>query len=49
MAPGRLNLPNGITVVRIIACPVIFALVLSPRTLHLALAFLLFRPGFQRP
>jgi len=42
MAPSRLNLPNAITGARILACPVIFVLILSPRTGHLAAAFLLF-------
>jgi CDP-diacylglycerol--glycerol-3-phosphate 3-phosphatidyltransferase len=30
MAPGRFNLPNLITIARILACPAVFALVLSP-------------------
>jgi CDP-diacylglycerol--glycerol-3-phosphate 3-phosphatidyltransferase len=42
MALGRLNLPNSITVVRILACPVLFVLLLSSRTSYLALAFGLF-------
>lgn len=42
MALGRLNLPNSITVVRILACPVLFVLLLSPRISHLALGFGLF-------
>lgn len=42
MAPSRLNLPNLITVARILACPVIFALALSPRISHLLAAFGLF-------
>jgi CDP-diacylglycerol---glycerol-3-phosphate 3-phosphatidyltransferase len=42
MAPSRFNLPNAITGARILACPVIFVLILSPRTGHLGAAFLLF-------
>lgn len=42
MAPRRLNLPNLITVARILACPVIFVLALSPRASHLLAAFVLF-------
>ena len=30
MAPSRLNLPNAITVCRILACPAVFVLVLTP-------------------
>jgi CDP-diacylglycerol---glycerol-3-phosphate 3-phosphatidyltransferase len=41
-APSRLNAPNAITVGRILACPVVFVLALSPRPLHLFLAFLFF-------
>jgi CDP-diacylglycerol--glycerol-3-phosphate 3-phosphatidyltransferase len=37
-----LNLPNSITVVRILVCPVLFLLILSPRVAHLLLAFVLF-------
>ncbi len=40
--PSRLNAPNAITVGRILACPVVFVLALSPRPAHLLLAFLLF-------
>lgn len=42
MALLRLNLPNSITVARILACPILVALLLSPRTLHLYLGFLVF-------
>lgn len=42
MAPRRLNLPNAITGVRILACPVIFVLILSPSAGHLLVGFLLF-------
>ncbi|MSR22620.1 MAG: CDP-diacylglycerol--glycerol-3-phosphate 3-phosphatidyltransferase [Gemmatimonadetes bacterium] len=42
MALSRLNLPNIITVARILACPVLFVLVLSPRISILLLAFGLF-------
>lgn len=42
MGPRRLNLPNAITGVRILACPVIFILILSPRTGYLTAAFVLF-------
>jgi CDP-diacylglycerol--glycerol-3-phosphate 3-phosphatidyltransferase len=30
MAPGRFNLPNLITIARIMACPAVFALVMAP-------------------
>lgn len=42
MALSRLDLPNVITVARILACPVLFALVLSSNVVHLTLAFLIF-------
>jgi len=42
MPPRRLNLPNVITGVRIVACPVIFVLILSPEPGHLYIAFGLF-------
>jgi len=42
MAPRRLNLPNSITVARILACPLVFVLALSPRVSHLLWAFGLF-------
>ncbi len=42
MAQRRLNLPNLITGARIVICPVIFLLALSPQTSHLFTAFLLF-------
>lgn len=42
MAPRRLNLPNVITVARILACPVLFWLILSPRAGYLYGAFALF-------
>ena len=42
MAARRLNLPNSITIARILACPVIFVLALSPRVSHLLWAFGLF-------
>lgn len=42
MASRRLNLPNAITGARILACPVIFVLLLSPRIGHLVAAFILF-------
>ncbi len=42
MALSRLNLPNSITVARIFACPALFMLILSPRILHLFVAFGLF-------
>lgn len=42
MAPSRLNLPNLITGARILACPFVFALTLSPRVSHLLVAFVLF-------
>jgi CDP-diacylglycerol---glycerol-3-phosphate 3-phosphatidyltransferase len=42
MPPRRLNLPNVITGIRILACPVIFLLVLSPEPRHLYIAFGLF-------
>lgn len=40
--PSRLNLANGITVARILACPGVFFLALSDRPGSLFLAFLLF-------
>lgn len=40
--PSRLNLANGITVARILACPVVFVLAFSPDPGHLLAAFLLF-------
>lgn len=42
MAILRLNLPNTITVARILACPVLVFLLLSPRNSHLYLGFVLF-------
>jgi CDP-diacylglycerol---glycerol-3-phosphate 3-phosphatidyltransferase len=42
MAQPRLNLPNVITGARILACPAIFVLTLSPRVAHLLAAFVLF-------
>lgn len=42
MALNRLDLPNVITVARILACPVLFVLVLSSNVVHLTLAFLIF-------
>lgn len=42
MAPRRLNLPNLITLGRILACPVIFVMALSPRISHILAAFVLF-------
>ncbi len=42
MALSRLDLPNVITSARILACPVLFILILSPNAFHLALAFLVF-------
>jgi CDP-diacylglycerol--glycerol-3-phosphate 3-phosphatidyltransferase len=40
--PSRLNLANAITVARILACPGVFLLALSPDPGHLFVAFLLF-------
>lgn len=42
MALSRFDLPNVITVARIIACPLLFALILSPNAFHLFIAFLVF-------
>ena len=42
MALSRLDLPNVITIARIIACPVLFALILSPNAFYLFIAFLVF-------
>ena len=42
MALSRLDLPNVITIARIIACPLLFALIVSPSALHLFIAFLVF-------
>ncbi len=42
MAASPVNLPNLITLGRILACPVLFVLVLSPETTHLLTAFILF-------
>jgi len=42
MAPGRLNLPNLITVGRILACPAVFALVIFPSVTTRLLSFILF-------
>jgi CDP-diacylglycerol--glycerol-3-phosphate 3-phosphatidyltransferase len=42
MAPGRLTLPNLITIGRILACPAVFALVLFPTVPSRLLSFLLF-------
>jgi CDP-diacylglycerol--glycerol-3-phosphate 3-phosphatidyltransferase len=39
---SQLNLPNTITIARILACPGVFVLALSPKPLHLLFAFLLF-------
>lgn len=41
-SPSRLNLPNTITIARILACPGVFFLALSPQASHLFLAFVLF-------
>ncbi len=38
----RLDLPNLITVARILVCPVLLVLILSPDAVNLALAFLIF-------
>jgi CDP-diacylglycerol---glycerol-3-phosphate 3-phosphatidyltransferase len=40
--PSRMNLPNAITVARILACPGVFILALSTVPSHLFAAFLLF-------
>jgi CDP-diacylglycerol--glycerol-3-phosphate 3-phosphatidyltransferase len=42
MAPGRLTLPNLITIGRILACPAVFALVLFPTVPSRLLSFVLF-------
>lgn len=42
MALSRLDLPNVITIARILACPILFALILLPGALYLMLAFLIF-------
>ena len=42
MAPGRLNLPNFITVARIIVCPAVFFLALTPSIAARFSAFVLF-------
>ena len=42
MAPGRLTLPNLITIGRIIACPAVFSLVLLPSVTFRILSFVLF-------
>ncbi len=42
MALSRLDLPNVITVARIGACPVLFALILVPSAAYLILAFVVF-------
>jgi CDP-diacylglycerol--glycerol-3-phosphate 3-phosphatidyltransferase len=42
MALSRLDLPNVITVARIVACPAVFVLIFSTNPTHLALAFVLF-------
>jgi len=42
MTLERPHLPNVITIVRILACPVIFVLILSPSVSHLFLAWALF-------
>ncbi len=42
MAPGRFNLPNLITVARILACPGVFLLVFAPSVTLKLLAFILF-------
>ena len=42
MALSRLDVPNAISVARILACPVLFALILSRDPLHLGFAFGLF-------
>jgi CDP-diacylglycerol--glycerol-3-phosphate 3-phosphatidyltransferase len=41
-SPSWLNLPNAITIARIVACPGVFWLALSPKASHLFLAFVLF-------
>ena len=42
MAPGRLTLPNLITIGRILSCPAVFALVLIPSVTGRILSFILF-------
>ncbi|MEX2526411.1 MAG: CDP-diacylglycerol--glycerol-3-phosphate 3-phosphatidyltransferase [Gemmatimonadota bacterium] len=42
MTASSLNLPNGITVARILACPVVFVLAFQIRPLLLYLAFIVF-------
>ncbi len=42
MSMSRLNLPNAISLIRILACPILFALLLSPEISHLLTAFFLF-------
>lgn len=42
MAPGRLTLPNVITLGRIVACPAVFFLVLTPSVTPRLLAWVLF-------
>ena len=42
MAPGRLNLPNLITIARILACPAVFVLVFIPSVPLRLIAFVLF-------
>jgi CDP-diacylglycerol--glycerol-3-phosphate 3-phosphatidyltransferase len=42
MAPGRLTLPNLITIGRILACPAVFSLVLFPSVTSRLLSFVLF-------
>ncbi len=42
MAISRLDLPNVISIARILACPILFVLILSTSPTHLGLAYLLF-------
>jgi len=42
MVPRSAHLPNVITVARILVCPILFGLVLSPSVLYLFLGFFLF-------
>ncbi len=42
MALSRLDLPNVITIARIVACPILFALILLPGAFYQILAFLIF-------
>ena len=42
MAPGRITLPNLITSARIVACPAVFLLVMSPAVTPRLLSFVVF-------